>query len=280
MNEYDNPTREVQKVELSILKEVTLLCEKHNLTYYLYGGTLIGAVRHKGFIPWDDDIDIAMPRDDYERFLNIAKRELTPHLFLQHYTTEKKFCLLFIKVRDNSSTFIEPGGLDYKDIHQGIYIDIFPLDTISESKYKQVILFNLLGVLMKIYFMKKHSYYKSQTLLQKINLSIYKLLPVGSSFLTSICEKLCKAGRNKKSEYLADLMLKPSRKRIYRSEWFERKVKFEFEGRLYDGPAGYDDYLKHYYGDYMQLPPEAKRRPTHYEVCDPYKSYKEYVKQR
>lgn len=277
MDNYSYIISEVHKIGLGILKEIATLCEKHNITYYLYRGTLIGAIRHKGFIPWDDDIDIAMPRDDYERFLDIARRELPPDLFLQHYTTEKGVCLLFAKVRDNNSAFIEPGGLDYKNIHQGIYVDIFPLDIIPESKFKQIVLITMLGIMIKTYYMKKHPYYREQNILQRTKLTMYKLLPVSSTLLISFCEKLCKAGRNKKSSYLADLMLEPCKKRIYKREWFDKVQKLEFEGSIYDGPAGYDEYLRHFYGDYMQLPPQDQRKPKHYQICDPFKSYKELL---
>lgn len=277
MSESDKVIREVQKVELKILREVASICEKHGLRYFLYYGTLIGAVRHKGFIPWDDDVDIVMPREDYKRFLEIAKKELPSHLFLQHRTTDRGYCYLIAKVRDSNTTFIEQAGYAFKNMHQGIYIDIFPLDSVDGLKLKQKILVKTLRVLWNVYFMKKHPYYTEQNVLQKINLSIYKLLPLNCSLLARIYEKLSMLCKDKKSEYVADFTHNPKMKQIYRREWFSQIVKLEFEGELFNVPSGYDECLKHVYGDYMQLPPEEQRRPKHNVFCDPGKPYTEYV---
>jgi len=266
----------VQKKELQILEEVVAIFERHGLKYYLYGGTLIGAVRHAGFIPWDDDIDIAMPRDDYERFLEIARTELPEQLFIQQPATDKGYYLLFTKVRDNASTFIEPGDRNIK-MHQGIYIDIFPLDAASGNKLLQGIHITVVGALWRLYMAKKYTYAPGHSKLRKMKNFLYKLLPVSSGSIIRLGKWIIEKGKSRKGKYLADFMLTPSRKRIYKSEWFKRTEKFEFEGRLYDGPAGYHEYLTHYYGDYMQLPSEEKRKQLHYEVCDPYKSYKELL---
>lgn len=112
---------------LVIYQEIARICEKHQLTYFVVGGTLLGAVVHKGYIPWDDDLDIAMPRDDYDKFINIYARELDVRFFLHHTVTDDDYWLSFAKVRMNNTVFLEEKRKNVK-AHSGIYVDIFPFD--------------------------------------------------------------------------------------------------------------------------------------------------------
>ena len=123
---------DLQKTELEILKERIEICNRHSLIYYLVCGSALGAVKYGGFIPWDDDIDVAMPRDDYERFLSCAAEELPAWCFLQNARTEPLFCLLGSKLRDSRTTMVEKmfGALD---INHGVFIDLFPLDGRPEN---------------------------------------------------------------------------------------------------------------------------------------------------
>lgn len=110
-----------------IYEEIARICDKHGLNYFVVGGTLIGAVVHKGYIPWDDDLDIAMPREDYEKFLKIAPQELGKRFMLHHTSTDKKYWLSFAKVRMNGTVFLEEKRKNV-DLHAGIYVDVFPFD--------------------------------------------------------------------------------------------------------------------------------------------------------
>ena len=128
--------RRIQLLELDLLKKVKKICEKYGLVYYLVSGTLLGAVRHKGFIPWDDDIDIAMPYNDYCIFLTLAQKELGDKYFVQNFNTEDGFNRGFTKIRINNTTYVSTENID-STIHQGIWIDIFPLIFIgSKAEYK------------------------------------------------------------------------------------------------------------------------------------------------
>ena len=122
---------ELQQIDSDLLKEYIDFCEKHNLTYFLMAGTLLGAIRHKGFIPWDDDIDVAMPREDYDRFCELAAKEFTGDIFFQSYKTDKHFPYVFSKLRNTNTTFIE-AVYKHVDMNHGVYIDIFPIDGISK----------------------------------------------------------------------------------------------------------------------------------------------------
>jgi len=121
--------KKIQNTLLEILIEVDRICRKNDIKYFLFAGTLLGAVRHKGFIPWDDDIDIAMPREDYEKFLQIVQKEPYSNYFLQNVITEIEAPFLFSKFRKDDTLLLEKAVMN-KNIHHGIFIDIFPLDKV------------------------------------------------------------------------------------------------------------------------------------------------------
>ena len=118
---------DLQKAELAILKEFIRICDSLHLTYYLVCGTALGAAKYSGFIPWDDDIDVALPREDYEVFCAKAQEMLPSYLFLQNYKTDPRYPLFFSKIRDSRTTYIEK-SFAHLPIHHGVYIDVFPLD--------------------------------------------------------------------------------------------------------------------------------------------------------
>src|SRR5699024_7471673 len=124
--------KEVQKDQLDILIEFDRICKKNNIKYQLFAGTLLGAIRHKGFIPWDDDIDVCMLREDYEKFLNICNKDMKNEYFLQTYNSDTNYIMQFAKLRKNNTIFLERVTANC-DIHHGVYIDIFPLDDVRPN---------------------------------------------------------------------------------------------------------------------------------------------------
>src|SRR5690554_5979187 len=128
----------VHKVQLEIANEVKRICEKNNIKYFMIAGTLLGAVRHRGFIPWDDDLDIGMLRNDYKRFIELAAKELNDTYYLETWYTSSGYGMPFAKIRKNDTRYIEKSSKDVK-CHPGIFIDIFPFDNVPNNKVLRLI---------------------------------------------------------------------------------------------------------------------------------------------
>ena len=160
----DIDLRLIQEIELDILLEFDRICKKHGLKYQLYSGTLIGAVRHEGFIPWDDDIDVAMPRADYDKFIEL-KDELADDYFFQSYETDPQYINRFGKIRKNGTVFMEK-LVQELDMHHGIYIDVFPFDNIKPHSFS--------GKLQLFILRKLDSFFKYRLKERQSSLSGFK----------------------------------------------------------------------------------------------------------
>lgn len=261
---------QLKKIEVEMLKEFIKICEKLNLKYYLAYGTLLGAVRHKGFIPWDDDIDIFMPRKDYEIFLKEAQKLLPEHLFLQHLGSEPNHIVSFAKIRNSNTTFIENAVSKFK-INHGVFIDIFPLDFYpNDEKEAQKFLKK-----KKEYDFRINScldYGTTKNFNTKVKILLYKI-KYPSLYLTK-----------KKRDILyqsiseSEIFIEYCWEEKALVEWFGEGCMLEFEGIKAKAPKEFDKVLRAEFGDYMQFPPEEERVPHHYTgVVDVTKSYKEYI---
>lgn len=271
----DNITKELQKKELDILKSFINVCDKIGVNYFLIGGTLIGAVRHNGFIPWDDDIDVCMLRDDYEKFLAEGQKFLNNNYFLQTYNTDKDYPVCFAKIRDSETTFVE-SSLNLYDINHGIYIDIFPLDSYHKiNKCKERLLnYSLLSRLLK----------KEKKVTRKLTLFISNVVYGRKSKL-----ELCNLKENMYKSYVTDKTDLVTnycgawgiKKETHRKCCFDNYKVVKFEGVNVKIPIGFDEILKNTYGDYMKLPPKEKQISHHYsDIIDTKKSYKKYLKSK
>lgn len=257
--------RELQMQELEILLEFQGLCQRNNLRYFLTAGTLLGAVRHKGFIPWDDDIDIAMPREDYERLAAVCRTELGPQYFFQDYSTEPNFPYYFAKIRKMGTEVYET-GLDDIEMHKGIYIDIFPLDICPDRQWKAVVFFKgveLLdcAVLSKVSRQFVCGYRKWY---MRAAYCILRYLPKRTLFaLREWLRKAVAVGAS--GERLCTVGGRHGHPReTYRTQWFEHIQELSFEGHAFPAPGGWDELLCNMYGDYMTLPPEEEQE-RHFE---------------
>ena len=256
---------------LAIYREVAKICDKHSLRYYLTDGSAIGAVRHKGFIPWDDDFDMSMPREDYELFIEYAKTELPPHLKFLNWTNCPEFCFLFGKVQDCRQSKVEEveGQCGYM-LSNGLYIDIFPIDGYPSSRV-EIIAVKLYTYVLRAIWRGKFGIYSNQSRNGKW-LYIFGLL-LGffmpwikkPEHIMMRCEKLLKrhpfAGSSfssRASVYLTGLNRPP-----LPTAWWGSPIWHEFQDVSVPLPQEYDLYLKFYYGDYMKLPPEDSQHPSH-----------------
>lgn len=244
--------KRLHSTEIELLNELDRVARELSVTYYLVGGTLLGAVRHKGFIPWDDDLDVAMPRKDYERFLKDAPELLGERFFLQSFYSDKGFGNLYAKLKMNGTAFIEESS-QASSMNQGIFIDIFVLD---EGPAKQTPIDKFRYQLARS--MSSYLYNTRYHLPIHVATAIYRLIP--EERLAHMRDSLLMGKGdcylNHGSQYgLVKQTIEKSR--------YDPPTFLEFEGRKYPVPRDYEYVLRRLYGDhYMELPPVEKRR-TH-----------------
>ncbi len=249
--------KDVQKIELEILLEFDRICKEEGLPYQLFSGTLLGAIRHKGFIPWDDDIDVAMMRKDYETFLQMGQKKLREEYFLQTTETDKNYVNPFAKIRKNGTIFME-SMVEGVDMHHGVYIDIFPLDYVKPGT---VVGYGQLEILKFFRTIKKNRTQKPE-----VKESFFKrrlsdaMVDRGISMALNLFSK---RGTN----HISDLVFNNTKK-LYdeyamSNETMESSIMVNFEGHSFPIPKNYHEELKIYYGDYMTLPIKKEQNPHH-----------------
>ena len=253
---------QVQAVECEIMLVIDSICRRHNLTYFAIGGTALGAVRHQGFIPWDDDIDIGMPRKDYEAFLKYAQAELPKEYFLQNFFTEKKSPFYFTKIRKNNTRFVE-FYLKDEDIHQGIFVDIFPFDNVPVNSTLCNLHFRFCRFLYQIYLCKSLTTVCSSRFEQKDNRKgkIRKvlhalLLPVPKSWLFHLLDRSVQMFNGNEPKEISHIVRR--RLRVHLDDLYPI-VYLPFEQQQMPVPNNYHNYLSSQFGNYTILPPEDKR---------------------
>lgn len=264
---------DVEKVHgriLNILLAIDKVCEEHNLRYYIWAGTMLGAIRHKGFIPWDDDLDIAMPRPDYDKLMEHAAEWMPQPYEVVAAETDENYPLPFAKIQDASTTLIERMHLKYLG---GIYIDVFPIDAVPEE-----------GFYRKLQF-AKYEYWKR--VLYLLHRDPYKHGKGPSSWIPLLCRKLYTLqGVQKKIRTLLRQYDYESATTVADYDDGQRgamdknilgKAKeYIFEGKSVKGVEQYDTYLKNKYGDYMTIPKDADKRQHNFHYLDLEQSYKNF----
>lgn len=237
---------------LELLEVIDRICQKHNIPYWLSSGTLIGAVRHKGFIPWDDDLDIEMLRKDYLRLTKVLSKELPPNYALQTNETDENYIFIYGKLRDCNSYLEETTGYDRIFREQGIYIDIFPLERVPH--FLGWVAGHLQG---QIYNQLNNKQLDKETMLKRI----HRIYTFNTRFAFPILRFISKFCLGKAIRHsFGTVYFKPR----YMADIFPLS-KIEFEGKMFPVPRDTDKYLRQIYGDYMKLPNLDKIHP-HYSL--------------
>ena len=261
----DEELKRAQKCQLEIANEINRICKKNDINYFVAYGTMIGAVRHQGFIPWDDDLDIAMLRDDYNKFISACNKDLSDGYFLQTFETDPFYGWPFAKVLKKGTVYKEVWVPDR--IQNGIFVDVFPIDkastdgkgaTLDHVRYR----FYLRTLQIKL----GYKGFLDVGIHRKIIRSMIWILSCLFSrhFLKSRLEKVLLKYDHTNSKYVHNLNSPYSEeKERMPISWFQKTQENAFENVSLPILTQYDDYLRHIYGDYMVLPPESERKNRH-----------------
>ena len=261
MKYQDQELEKLKTVEIDILKEIIRVCEANDLVYFTVGGTTLGAIRHNGFIPWDDDIDIGMLRDDYDRFLLIAPHELREGYTLTHFIYDENVPTYFAKVRKDGTKFVEEYTKDI-NMHQGVYVDVFPFDYVPENKKirrrynRKVFFWNQLFIAKSVKTTTFHPK-KNIALLNAIRRTLHFLLkPFPKQILFNKTDSALRKYDNTMTSMVSSRGLEVFCVEI---EDILPPITHSFESIDVSVPARTDKVLRKQYGDYMCLPPEEDR---------------------
>lgn len=256
-NKEDNITEKLRQTQIEILDYIDDFCNKHDIKYYIMFGSLLGAVRHKGFIPWDDDIDIAMDPVNYYRFKELMKTEKNDKYFYQSVETDKYYNLKFAKIRKNNTLAVESRNQDQK-FHQGIWVDIFPMMPLpndESDKKKMMNNIKMINLMLEADLNDKTKYNKYGRV-GKVLSKIFRYIPrsIRNKIISKKFKKIC-FYEGEYDKYFCDT------DSTFVS-YFKKTTKVSFEGKKYSAPADYDKVLTDLYGDYM-TPPKEKDRKGH-----------------
>jgi lipopolysaccharide cholinephosphotransferase len=249
--------QEIKDIEFEVMKYVNETSKKLGIQCFLSGGTLLGAIRHKGFIPWDDDVDLMLKRQDYHRLIDAINRDTRSPYKALTYRTDSQYYYPFAKVVDTRTGISENVRMPISTV--GIGVDIFPIDGLPKSEVKQKRHFSIIGFLRKYY----EYVYKINSDTRPMNKAhewMYRtFLRTLSRLINSIAVRHSFDGSSLVAVSVWGYGLK---ERIARSR-MNRAVTVEFEKEEFFAPLGYDNYLRNLYGNYMQLPPKAKQHAGH-----------------
>ncbi len=254
----DEELKKLQRIELEMLVEIDRICRKYNIEYSLEGGSLIGAIRHKGFIPWDDDADVSMTREQYRKFRKACKKELdTERFFLQDFGTDKNYRWGYSKLRRNNTLLVGEGQEHFK-AHEGVFLDIFIYDNVPDNYLLRRIHCFLCYCIRKVQY-SEIGKFKAKTSFLRAWYKLINKIPIRETF---VWIQMISNITNKKKTELSRTMTFPYGKNCKYGtprKIFDEFIDVEFEGYTFKAFKEYDMYLSMIYGDYMTpLPPEER----------------------
>lgn len=277
-NTYMGKLTTVQQILLGYLLEIDRICKKHHIKYFLAGGTLLGAIRHHGFIPWDDDADVMMLREDYDHFMEVVGQELPGNIFVQVPATEKGNHNPFTKLRINNTMFATEFTGHFLDMHNGIFFDVLSHDRTGNHKWSQKLHLMWTMLSRSIVFNKwGNTDIKSggaHPLICKFVDKAKYLVPM--PFAEWMQNRALRFFQHRKTEYLYDGMGRNLKRGAFPKTWLDDVIYVDFEGYQFPVPKEYDKYLTYLYGDYMQMIPVSQRRTSHSIVLTDLGEYSGY----
>lgn len=260
---------ELKTIQIDILKYIKKICNENGLRYYLCGGTLLGAIRHKGFIPWDDDIDIFMPMNDYKKFIELFNKNKVDNknyvLFNPYY--KKDYYYFFSKLADKRTILIENNRPRIDNL--GVNIDIFPICGLPNDKEEQIKFVNLLKENYKKFFRLDDVWWnyannKVKRIIKTIVRYPYYLLNKNKNIKSEILNMMEKYSFENSDFVAFYFTIYNIEREITRKEVYSKTIDVKFEDDYFSAAIGYDEYLTNLYGDYMKLPP-VEKRVTHHD---------------
>lgn len=271
--------KEVWAVTLDLLIEFDRVCKKNSISYCLDSGTLLGAIRHKGFIPWDNDIDVIMLRSEFEKLRKIAPTEFEAPYFFQSFETDKGYYRGHAQLRNSETTGIIESEAGKKiQYNQGIFLDVFILDGIGNQEEYESQLKEKQRLISKLYFLTEYGKSPAKRVLKRIRNYFYEIITkTNADKVFMEYETLCQKYND--SEYVDKIMYRSNTRKLYRlkKEWFSNLIDWDFEGYIFPVPAEYHQILSLYYGENYMIPKQAAAR--HGDVIfDTSISYLEYGK--
>lgn len=265
--------KEVQECGIEVLKVFAKICEENNLTYFMIGGTLLGAIRHKGFIPWDDDIDVAMPRQDYEKLLSMSNEfDINPYYF-DHFKKNNNMLRAMIMVLKDRSVKIDYLHDNNFVEHSDYKIDILPIDGTPNNKivrkifYLRLLVYRAIFKFTVIDEVNMNNLDKNRPFIEKFLISFARITKLGKYIdghkVLNKLEAMLKSYDMYKSDICGTFHGAYKLREFVNSKYFMKRQMYSFEGTDFYGPRDYDGYLKCIYGDYMKLPPVERRKGKH-----------------
>ncbi len=272
---------DLQKCILTIFKKVDEICAEHEIPYYAIGGTCLGAVREKGFIPWDDDLDIAVKIEDFDRLRSILTEELPDYYRIHDCKTTERFHYVFMKVEDTRTALIEDEIKKFPEAYTGVFVDIMPLSGVPANKAGRALFTAGLGIYKILNSVRRFPFRSQNSRKGRLASTLLKL-PVSAFRFDYFSDRFMGMLRRRpsfESEYIGYVWApKYLMKWTFPSKWFSDEIRIPFEDTDICCPINYHEYLTKQFGDYMTPPPPERRMSPHKGIVDLEHSFTEYQK--